>query len=124
MRSGQQLLGQSHRAGRVDRGSVGADGFRKLLSDGRSADHHFYPIPQSGLLQGIDDQRHFVEDREYINATFMGMAICCGLTCPITNPLLEPIKLAILAADLCMGRDEFATNWIGAYRQRRKARKT
>ena len=76
------------------------------------------------ITMGCSNISYGIPDREYINATFMGMAICCGLTCPITNPLLEPIKLAILAADLCMGRDEFATNWIGAYRQRRKARKT
>ncbi len=63
-------------------------------------------------------------DREAINAVFLAMAIGSGLTCPITNPLHEEMNKAILAADLCMGRDEFATNWIGAYRKRKKAKKS
>ena len=62
-----------------------------------------------------------IPDREPVNATFMGMAVRCGLTCPITNPLKQQVQMAILAADLCMDRDEFATNWIGAYRKRKKA---
>jgi 5-methyltetrahydrofolate--homocysteine methyltransferase len=72
------------------------------------------------ITMGCSNISFGIPDREAINATFMGMAICCGLTCPITNPLKEQVHMAILAADLCMGRDEFATNWIGAYRKRKK----
>jgi 5-methyltetrahydrofolate--homocysteine methyltransferase len=73
------------------------------------------------ITMGCSNISFGIPDREAINATFMGMAICCGLTCPITNPLKEQVHMAILAADLCMGRDEFATNWIGAYRKRKKS---
>jgi 5-methyltetrahydrofolate--homocysteine methyltransferase len=63
-------------------------------------------------------------DRSSVNATFIAMAIRSGLTCPITNPLNEQILTAILAANLCMGRDEYASSWIKAYRKREKAKKT
>lgn len=57
-------------------------------------------------------------DRPSINAIFLSMAIQAGLTCPITNPLEEEVRLAILGADLVMGRDEFGMNWIKSYRAR------
>jgi len=59
-------------------------------------------------------------DRPSINATFLAMAILAGLTCPITNPLEEEVVLAVRAADLVMGRDEFGLNWIKFYRSRSK----
>ncbi len=59
-------------------------------------------------------------DRPSINATFLAMAILAGLTCPITNPLEEEVVLAVQAADLVMGRDEFGMNWIKFYRSRSK----
>jgi len=74
------------------------------------------------ITMGCSNISFGMPDREPINATFIAMALRCGLTCPITNPLKEQINMAILAADLCMGRDEFASNWIGAYRKRKKAK--
>ncbi|MCS7221374.1 MAG: dihydropteroate synthase [Anaerolineae bacterium] len=55
-------------------------------------------------------------DRTSLNAAFLSMAIACGLTCAITNPLVPENRKAIRAADLFMGRDEFAMNWITAFR--------
>jgi 5-methyltetrahydrofolate--homocysteine methyltransferase len=55
-------------------------------------------------------------DRTSLNATFLSMAIACGLTCAITNPLVPENRKAIRAAELFMGRDEFAMNWIAAFR--------
>ncbi len=59
-------------------------------------------------------------DRPAINGIFLSMAIQAGLTCPITNPLEEEVRLAILGADLVMGRDEFGMEWIKSYRARLK----
>lgn len=56
------------------------------------------------------------------NAAFIAMAIRAGLTCPITNPLVPEVNAAVLAADLAMGRDDYGTPWIQAYRQREKAK--
>lgn len=75
------------------------------------------------ITMGCSNISFGIPDRTPINATFMAMAIRSGITCPITNPLNEQITMAILAADLCMGRDEYASNWIKAYRKREKAKK-
>lgn len=72
------------------------------------------------ITMGCSNVSFGIPDREPVNAAFMGMAIRCGLTCPITSPLKEQVQMGILAADLCMGRDEYASNWITAYRKRKK----
>ncbi len=55
--------------------------------------------------------------RPTVNAVFLAMAIASGLTSAITNPLKPEIRLAILAADMLMGRDENCMNWIMAMRE-------
>jgi 5-methyltetrahydrofolate--homocysteine methyltransferase len=57
-------------------------------------------------------------DRETINGVFLGMAIARGLDCPI----VDAAKVAhyIQAADLALGRDEYAMRYLKAYRQRKK----
>ena len=72
------------------------------------------------VTMGCSNISFGIPDRELLNGTFLAMAIRCGLTCPITNPLFDEVVTSILAADLAMGRDEFATNWIGGYRNRQK----
>jgi len=72
------------------------------------------------ITMGASNISFGMPDRPAINATFLAMAILAGLTCPITNPLEEEIILAVQAADLVMGRDEFGMNWIKSYRSRTK----
>jgi 5-methyltetrahydrofolate--homocysteine methyltransferase len=74
------------------------------------------------ITMGVSNISFGMPDRTSINATFMAMAIRSGLNCPIANPLDEQVNIAIRAADLCMGRDEYASNWISVYRKRRKAK--
>jgi 5-methyltetrahydrofolate--homocysteine methyltransferase len=59
-------------------------------------------------------------DRRRLNSTFIAMAIHAGVTCPITNPLVPEVSIAVLAADLAMGRDQYGMNWIKAFRKREK----
>ena len=75
------------------------------------------------ITMGASNISFGMPDRNAINATFIAMAIHAGLTCPIVNPLHEQVATAILAADLAMGRDEWGSRWIKAYRQRQKAAK-
>jgi 5-methyltetrahydrofolate--homocysteine methyltransferase len=75
------------------------------------------------ISMGASNISFGMPDRKYINATYIAMAIHAGLTCPITNPLLPEVNVAILAADLSMGRDEYGMGWIKAYRKREKERK-
>ncbi len=55
-------------------------------------------------------------DRVTLNAAFLTMAIAEGLTSAITNPLEEPIRKSIYAADVMMGRDENCAAWLAAHR--------
>jgi 5-methyltetrahydrofolate--homocysteine methyltransferase len=56
-------------------------------------------------------------DRPALNAAFLAMAIACGMTCAITNPLEDSIRKAILAADVMMGHDENCAVWLAAHRE-------
>ncbi len=53
-------------------------------------------------------------DREIINDIFIAMAILAGVSCPIVHP--AKARRAILIADLLLGRDEFAMNYLTYYR--------
>jgi 5-methyltetrahydrofolate--homocysteine methyltransferase len=72
------------------------------------------------ISMGASNISFGMPDRKYINATYIAMAIHAGLTCPITNPLLTEVNVAVQAADLSMGRDEYGMRWIKAYRRREK----
>jgi len=74
----------------------------------------------SNITMGASNISFGMPDRPSINAIFLAMAILAGLTCPITNPLEEEIMIAVRAADLVMGRDEFGLSWIKSYRSRTK----
>jgi len=70
------------------------------------------------ITMGASNVSFGLPDRPHINAAFLSMAIHAGLTCPITNPLEPELRLAILAADLAMGKDEWGMRWIEAFRAR------
>ncbi len=72
------------------------------------------------ITMGASNISFGLPDRKYVNSTFIAMAIHAGLTCPITNPLEPEVNIAIKAADLAMGRDEYGMAWIQAYRKRQK----
>jgi 5-methyltetrahydrofolate--homocysteine methyltransferase len=55
-------------------------------------------------------------DRHGIDAAFLTMAIQAGMNAAITNPLHAPVRKAILAADLLLGRDPFGGRWIADHR--------
>jgi len=57
-------------------------------------------------------------EREVINGAFLAIAIAAGLNCPIVDA--AKIRHYILAADLALGRDDYAMRYIKAFRQRRK----
>jgi len=56
-------------------------------------------------------------EREVINEAFLAMAIAAGLNCPIVDA--AKVRPYILAADLALGRDDYAMRYIKAFRQRR-----
>jgi len=56
-------------------------------------------------------------DRESLNAAYMTISIYNGLTCPIANP--EKITAAVRAADLVLGRDDFAVRFVEYFQSNR-----
>ncbi len=66
---------------------------------------------------GASNVSYGLPERREVNGVFLAMAVMCGLTCPITDPSLWPIRRTLLLADLFLGKDEFAMNYITAYRE-------
>jgi 5-methyltetrahydrofolate--homocysteine methyltransferase len=55
-------------------------------------------------------------DRQGIDAAFLTMAAMTGMNVAITNPLHRPVRTAVLASDLLLGRDGFGAAWIADHR--------
>ena len=72
------------------------------------------------MTLGASNVSFGLPDREIINGAFLAMAIERGLNCPI----VDAAKVAhyIQAADLALGRDEYAMRYLKAYRKRKKAK--
>ena len=68
------------------------------------------------VTMGASNVSHGLSDRRILNGIFMALAIACGLSCPITNPLVRQVREAILASNLFLGHDEWAMNWITYFR--------
>jgi len=56
--------------------------------------------------------------RKFINQTLMAMAIAKGLDGAFVNPLYETMMANITATKTLIGRDDFFTNHLKAYRAR------
>jgi 5-methyltetrahydrofolate--homocysteine methyltransferase len=72
------------------------------------------------MALGASNVSFGLPDRETINGVFLAMAIQHGLNCPI----VDAAKVAhfIQAADLALGRDDYAMRYLKAYRKRQKAK--
>lgn len=70
------------------------------------------------LTLGASNVSFGLPRREAINLAFLSMALAHGVTCPIANPLAPGVRETVLAADLLLGKDEWAMNWIADYRNR------
>ncbi|MGH2629239.1 MAG: dihydropteroate synthase [Actinomycetota bacterium] len=55
-------------------------------------------------------------DRQGLDAAFLTMAATAGMNTAITNPLHAPVRTALLASDLLLGRDAFGSTWIAEHR--------
>lgn len=64
------------------------------------------------ITMGASNISFGLPGRGTLNASFISLAIWAGLTCPIANP--GKIVKAIRAADLIMGRDDYAMRYIAA----------
>jgi 5-methyltetrahydrofolate--homocysteine methyltransferase len=71
------------------------------------------------ITLGASNTSFGLPDRRTIDQAFLVLAIQAGVNCPIVDA--AKTRSAVVAADLLLGRDEFATRYIGAYRQRMRA---
>lgn len=65
------------------------------------------------ITQGASNISFGLPNRENLNNAYMAMSIMLGLTCPIANP--EKILGLVRAADLVLGRDDYAVRFIEHY---------
>jgi 5-methyltetrahydrofolate--homocysteine methyltransferase len=71
------------------------------------------------LALGASNISFGLPSRETINGAFIAMAIYVGLNAPIVDA--AKVRPHILAADLAMGRDEYAMRYIKGFREMTKA---
>jgi len=70
------------------------------------------------MTLGASNVSFGLPEREVIDRAFLVMAIQNGVNCPIVD--VAKVHPAILAADLFLGRDQYATRYLRAYRKRSK----
>lgn len=69
--------------------------------------------------QGASNISHGLPNRPVLNGAYLAMAIEAGLTCPTVDAAL--VRMAVLSADLVLGRDNYAMRFIAAFREQQKA---
>ena len=74
----------------------------------------------NNMICGASNVSFGLPDRHILNAAFFPVAMHAGLTCAITNPLVPEVRKAVQASDLLLGHDEYAMNWITAFRAEQK----
>jgi 5-methyltetrahydrofolate--homocysteine methyltransferase len=70
----------------------------------------------TNMTLGVSNVSFGLPERVKLNVAMLTMALANGVTCPIIDPTVPEVRQAILAADVLLGRDEWATNWIAAFR--------
>jgi 5-methyltetrahydrofolate--homocysteine methyltransferase len=73
------------------------------------------------MTLGASNVSFGLPEREVINWAFLAMALQNGMNCPIVDA--AKVRPAILAADLLLGRDDYAMRYIQSYKKRRKSEK-
>ncbi|MCL5734508.1 MAG: dihydropteroate synthase [Actinobacteria bacterium] len=68
--------------------------------------------------QGCSNISHGLPNRPALTGAYLAMGIEAGLTCPTVDVAL--VRLAVLSADLVLGRDNYAMRFIAAFREMQK----
>jgi cobalamin-dependent methionine synthase I len=68
---------------------------------------------------GLSNISFGLPERKFLNQTFMVMAIAKGLDGAIVNPLDQKMMANIIAAEALVGKDEFCTNYLQAFRAKK-----
>ncbi len=73
------------------------------------------------MTLGASNVSFGMPDRHTLNSVFLPMAMTVGLTSAIMDARTAQIVMAVRAADLMLGNDEWGANWIAAHRARQAA---
>lgn len=73
------------------------------------------------MTLGASNVSFGMPDRHTLNAVFIPMAMAVGLTSAIMDSRTAQIVMAVRAADLMLGNDEWGASWIAAHRARQAA---
>ena len=78
----------------------------------------------NNMTCGASNVSFGLPERPALNAAWLPVAMRAGLTCAITNPLIDEVRKAVMASDLLLGHDEYATAWIADFRERQRKAQT
>jgi 5-methyltetrahydrofolate--homocysteine methyltransferase len=73
------------------------------------------------MTLGASNVSFGMPDRHTLNSVFLPMAMAVGLTSAIMDSRTAQIVMAVRAADLMLGNDEWGASWISAHRARQAA---
>jgi 5-methyltetrahydrofolate--homocysteine methyltransferase len=73
------------------------------------------------IIMGISNVSFGLPERSQFNSSFVAMAAGAGMTCVIANPQSKAVREAILVADVLLGRDQRAKNFLEYYRAQKNA---
>lgn len=70
----------------------------------------------NNLTLGASNVSFGLPARPQLNAAFLALAMAVGLTSAIANPLSEPTRWSVMAADVLLARDPHGMAWIRRHR--------
>ena len=73
------------------------------------------------MVVGASNVSFGMPGRHQLGATFLPMAMYCGLTSAIMDARTPAIVESVRAADLLLGNDEWGASWIAAHRAKQRA---
>ena len=76
-------------------------------------------FPGVHTVCGLSNISYGLPMREFLNQTFMVMAITKGLDAAIVNPLDKRMMATIIAAESLAGKDEYCGRYLRSYRENR-----
>jgi cobalamin-dependent methionine synthase I len=76
-------------------------------------------FPGIHTVCGLSNISYGLPERKFLNQTFMVMAIAKGLDGAIVDPLDKKMMATIIAAEALAGKDEWCSNYLAAYREKK-----
>ena len=73
------------------------------------------------LTLGASNVSYGLPDRRVVNTAFLPLAIAAGINCPIVDPTVEGLRELVLATDLLLDRDRWATRYTRNFKAKRTA---